>query len=147
MAISFETFLTRLAAVEVVGVKRAYRLTDRQIIPASVSTSDLPVQWVQIPGTGAPIGEEDPLYSRQVGGGGRIHRGAIVIAIGPLNQGTPSANMLAAIRMVDALDTGLRAVQRILGFAGPSWRIDIEPQLVIGEQKFWGVSAIVDVQG
>lgn len=146
MATSYETFLTRLAAVTVTGVTRAYRLTDTKVIPTSITTADLPVQWVQIPGTGRPVGEEAPLHAKQTGGGERIHRGLVVVVLGPVNQGEPSANMLAAVRMVDALDTGLRAVQGTLGMAGPTWDISIEPELPIGDQKFWGVSATVEVR-
>lgn len=141
---SFYTFLGRLAAVTVSGVTRRYALTEGG--PMSLTTADLPAQWVTIPGIAAWSGQETPLCAAQTEGQ-RTHRGIVVVAINPLTQDLVGANWVATVQMVDAVYDGLVAVYTTLGRGLPTVQVVATPDIEVAGVKYWGVLATVEVMG
>lgn len=139
---SFYTFLSRLAAVTVSGVNRRYALAEGG--PMSLTTADLPAQWVTVPGIAAWSGQEEPLCANQTEGA-RTHRAILVVAISPLTQDLVGANWVATVQMVDAVYDGLAAVYTTLGKSLPTVQVVATPDIEVAGVKYWGVLATVSV--
>jgi hypothetical protein len=140
--VSFYEFMSALASAEVDGVCKRYSVDEAG--PRSVQTAQMPCQWVQIQGIGAQSSVEEPLMANQTRGS-RRHRGAVVVALGPVAQGLDGANLVAAYRMVDAVYDAVAVVADDLGRSYPTVEVYLTPDLKIGDVGCWAVVANVGV--
>jgi hypothetical protein len=134
--VSIKTFVERLAAVDVAGVKRQYTYP-----PLQITSSDVPASFVRPPASNyAPLSTCDDTADEMVC--------ELVIAVEAAGQNEQPANYAAILTMADALNDALRDEQLDIG-ALVTWRIAAQNErpIIIGATPFWGVSALVTKRG
>lgn len=125
-------FVSGLASLPVAGVVRQYTAP-----PASLSTSDLPASWTQL-----PSGERGVASYRPSEFNWRAYRAQLIVATQPFAQDTQEANYADVLAMVDAV---MDALQNADICAGPlQWSVHVGVVTVAGVQ-YWAV--IADVEG
>lgn len=129
---TYTQFNTNLAALSPTGVTKKFAYP-----PAALNTADLPAAWTQL-----PEGNEPMMTFGSYGGWVEL-KAQYIVAIEPAEQNTQAANYAAALTMMDAVTTALRAATGLC--AGPvEWRIRQAIVNVAGVD-YWSV--VVEVTG
>jgi len=136
MAITtMRTFVDNLEAVSISGVTRLYSKGP----PTQTNTPDLPASFVKLPRSG-----DGPMVFQNQGGWPTL-RATLVIVVEPVAQNLQGVNFDAAVTLIDAIHTGMRAVTcGTLGKAEFTWDIRQGIETVAGVE-YWAL--FVDVEG
>lgn len=133
---SIKTFVERLAAVDVVGVRRRFTYP-----PLQITTADTPASFVRPPASNySPLSICDDTADEITC--------ELAIAVQAAGQNEQDINYAAILTMADALNDALKAEQLDIG-ALVTWRIAAQNErpIIIGATPFWGVSAFVTKRG
>lgn len=128
---SYAAFVSSIANMTIGSITKKYAYP-----PASISSADLPVQWVQMPRSD----EESPMTLAGKDGWVGVTVD-LIIALVPVSQGDQSANFDAAIKMMDTV----RAALGLLAASSKTklrWQISQTGVNVAGVD-YWAVKATV----
>ena len=133
---TYVEYVNGLEALVVTGVTRRYTSGP----PLSLSTADLPAQWVQL-----PAGESEAMVLGDASGSRwPTFNADLIIAIEAVGQNTGGANFDAAVTMLESLRTRLELTD--LTEAPLSWSMR-QAIVTVAGQDFWAIVCAVKGQG
>ena len=130
-------FVSALAGITVTGVTRKYTSP-----PASLSTADLPAQWVQLPSVTDDAARTMAKHGQLWG----LTTAQLVIAYDAVGQGTQAANWSGTVTMMDSVWSALASSGSAIGRGRLTYTIRQGVANVAGND-YWAVIAEVTVHG
>uniref|UniRef100_A0A6M3KPN2 Uncharacterized protein n=1 Tax=viral metagenome TaxID=1070528 RepID=A0A6M3KPN2_9ZZZZ len=133
---TYADFVYALEATDITGVQKQFF----KGMPDSLSTAQLPCQWVQL-----PAGEE-PILTFQTQGGWPTLTATLVVVINPIAQDLRGNNFDASLAMMDNISSALRSAAPLTyAKAGLiNWEMRLEIVEVAGT-LYWAI--LTDVTG